>query len=67
MKREVSIRLDTTEIIAVERCLSDKDSKEALRLLKAIAEKVRYAQATSWRPYFEMSGARPGPEFVRST
>ncbi len=47
MKREVSIRLDTSEIIALERCLADKDSEEALRVLKAIAEKVRYAQATS--------------------
>ncbi len=47
MKRQVSIRLDTSEIIALERCLSDHDSKEALRLLKAIAEKIRHAQATS--------------------
>jgi hypothetical protein len=47
MKRELSIRLDTTEIIALERCLADRDAGEALRLLKTIAEKVRYAQATA--------------------
>lgn len=47
MKKEVSIRFETSEVIALERCLSDRDAEEAFRLLKALAEKVRYAQATA--------------------
>ncbi|MBI5439610.1 MAG: hypothetical protein HY900_00190 [Deltaproteobacteria bacterium] len=47
MQKDVSIRIDTTEIIELERCLSDRDPEEAFRVLKAIAEKVRHAQATA--------------------
>lgn len=47
VKKDISIRLDTTEMIALERCLADRNAEEAFRLLKALAEKVRYAQATS--------------------
>ena len=47
MKTDVSIRMDTREIIALERCLADRNAEEAFRLLKALAEKVHYAQATS--------------------
>jgi hypothetical protein len=47
MKSHVSIRLDTTDVIALERCLADRDAQEAFRLLKALAEKIRYAQAAS--------------------
>jgi len=44
---EVTIRLDTEETIALERCLSDRDAEEAFRLLKKLAEKVRHAQFTA--------------------
>ncbi len=47
MKANVSIKLGTEEIIALERCLADRDAPEAFRLLKALSEKVRYAQASS--------------------
>ena len=47
MKKEVSIRLDTAQQIELERCLVDRNVEEAFRLLRALAEKVRYAQATS--------------------
>ncbi len=46
MKKEVTVRLDTEEVIALERCLSDRNSEEAFRLLKQFAEKVRHAQFT---------------------
>lgn len=47
MKKEVTIRLDTDEVIALERCLSDRDAAEAFRFLKQLADKVRHAQFTA--------------------
>lgn len=47
MKKEVTIRLGTAEVITLERCLSDRNAEEAFRLLKQLADKVRHAQATS--------------------
>ncbi|MBE0618366.1 MAG: hypothetical protein IH608_10640, partial [Proteobacteria bacterium] len=40
-------RLDTAEMITLERCLADPNAEEAFWLLKALAEKVRHAQFTS--------------------
>jgi hypothetical protein len=47
MKKEVTIRLDTDEVISLERCLSDRDAQEAFRFLKQLADKVRHAQFTA--------------------
>lgn len=47
MQKEVTIRLDTEEVIALERCLSDRDPEETFRLLKKLGEKVRHAQFTA--------------------
>lgn len=47
MKDSVSIRLGTEEIIALERCLADRDAQEAFRVLKILSDKVRYEQASS--------------------
>lgn len=47
MKEDVPVRLSIQEVIALERCLADQNTEEAFRLLKTLAEKVRYAQATS--------------------
>ncbi|GAB4278675.1 MAG: hypothetical protein Kow0092_34470 [Deferrisomatales bacterium] len=35
------------EVAAVGRCRADGDAQEALRLLRAVAEKIRHAQATA--------------------
>lgn len=47
MKKKVTIRLGTEEVIALERCLSDRNPEETFRLLKQLAEKVRHAQFTA--------------------
>ncbi|MDW7711645.1 MAG: hypothetical protein SCH98_14345 [Deferrisomatales bacterium] len=47
MKKEVTVRLDTEEVISLERCLSDRNAEEAFQLLKQLAEKVRHAQFTA--------------------
>jgi hypothetical protein len=47
MKKEATLRLDTDEVSALERCLSDRDAQEAFRLLKQLAGKVRHAQFTA--------------------
>jgi len=47
MKDSVSIRLGTEEIIALERCLTDRDAEEAFRMLKVLSDKIRYAQESS--------------------
>ena len=47
MERDLTIRLDTEEIIAIERCVADRDPEEALRLLKALAGRLRHARATA--------------------
>ena len=47
MKKEVTVLLGTEEVIALERCLSDRNAEEAFRLLKQLAEKVRHAQFTA--------------------
>ncbi|GAB4274915.1 MAG: hypothetical protein Kow0092_30440 [Deferrisomatales bacterium] len=47
MERELTVRLDPRDVIALERCVADGDRDEALRICKALAEKVRHAQATA--------------------
>jgi len=47
MKKEVTIRLGTAEVIALERCLVDRAAADAFQLLKKLADKVRHAQFTS--------------------
>lgn len=47
MERELTVRFGPEEVIALERCVADGDRDEALRICKALAEKIRHAQATA--------------------
>lgn len=46
-QEETKLNLSVEEVIALERCLADRDAEEAFRILKALAEKIRHAQATA--------------------